>query len=467
MTDAETPPPGTRPMAIVRWAVVAAMAIVAAAAIVAGVATSRHDPAGGGQAYYCPMHPQIVQDQAGECPICKMTLVPKPVGPVVPSTTMAPAVAGPGKYHCPMHPEVTSDDPAATCPKCGGMRLVPRPTVPALVPITLAPDRVQLIGVRTAKATRAPLATSTRTVGVVAANERGFAQVNTRFSGYIETLLVSETGQRVRQGQTLATVYSPDVLRVEQELLTARGWRGQGASADHPHLTQGLEGDARRRLQLLGVGGDEIERVIRTGKPSAATAVRSPVDGYVITKNAVLGAAVQPGVPLFEIADLRTVWVQADVYEGDVGRLRVGQSAAFELGAWPGETFAGKVQFVSPTVDPATRTLRARIEVKNRPGPAGPKLRPGMHGQVMIALGAREALAVPAEAVIDTGQAQYVFVAREGGLFEPRAINRGAGAGDLIEILSGLEPGETVVTTANFLIDSESRLRAAVEGRSP
>ncbi len=498
MSPPDSAPRGVKSMAVVRWVLVAAMALAAAASILSYAGVSLQDggavPAGKAQTYYCPMHPQVVQDHPGDCPICNMTMVAKTPGAKAGPAAAAPpqAAAGDGKFYCPMHPEVTSDDPNATCPKCVGMKLVPRPpsasapiavdhanhaaaaAVPGLAPVELSLDRIQLTGMRTAPATNETTGGTLRTVGVVAASERGFAQVTTRFAGFIETLAVTETGKLVRRGQVLATVYSPEVLRAAQELITARAWKAAqpaepagatAATAPHHELVSGLDGDARRRLELLGVSTVEIDDIARTGKPPAAVAVRAPADGHVITRNAVAGAAVQPGVPLFEIANLRSVWVLADVNESDVTRVRLGQPATLELGAFPGESFKGKVSFVYPTMDAGTRTLRVRLEFPNRSGAAGPKLRPGMYGQVLLALPESSRLVVPSEAVVDTGDLQYVFVARAGGRFEPRRVKPGAHFGDRTEILDGVRAGEMVVTTANFLVDSESRLRAAIEGQ--
>ncbi len=483
----ESPPPGTRKMAVLRWILVVAMGLVAAGAVASHLA----GPAGWlaarsertGQTFYCPMHPQIVQDHAGQCPICSMNLVPRPAGSARPAAaTSAPAPAGKpasGAYWCPMHPQIASDDASARCDLCGGMKLIPRPdggaaagaSIPGLVPVDLTDERVQKIGVRTAPVTRTSLVDGLRVVGVVQANERGQAQISPRFSGWIEELHVSETGQRVARGQALATIYSPEVLQAQQELLTALGWSAspQGTALPHQGNVAPLEGmvnDARRRLELLGISPREIDLVVARREPLRAIAIRSPVAGHVIAKNAVLGMNAAAGVPLFEVADLRTVWVVAEVYEADVPRVRIGQPARFEATAYPGETFAGKVQFVYPTLDAQSRTLRLRLELRNRTGPGGLKLRPGLYGTVVLDLPAASGLTLPAEAVVDTGDLQYVFVARPGGRFEPRRVALGARVGARIEVRSGVAEGETVVTTANFLIDSESRLRATIEGRA-
>ena len=436
------PPRGVRTMAIVRWVLVLATALVALGTIMhfAGVRLGGGgQSAASGQLYYCPMHPSVVQDHPGECPICSMTLVPKPVGPVKPAA---------------------SSNATSTAPVAG------------LAGVDSTPERIQLIGMKTAVVKREALGGELRTVGVVEANERGLAQVTVRFSGWIQKLLVSETGERVRRGQALATIYSPDVLRAEQELLVARGWSADAPSPaagphEHEMVLTGLDANARRRLELLGISAQEIDEIVKSGKPAEAIAIRSPVEGYVVAKNALVGVAVQPGTVLFQVADFSTVWVTADVYEQDISRIHVGQRARLELNAFPGEMHTGKVQFVYPTLDPANRTLEsARLEFKNRIDRTGPRLRPGMYGTIYLDLPATTGLMVPAEAVVDTGEMHYLFVAKEGGHFEPRTVKIGAHLKDRIEILSGVTEGETVVTTGNFLVDSESRLRAAIEGQT-
>jgi Cu(I)/Ag(I) efflux system membrane fusion protein len=434
------PPRGVATMAIVRWVLVAIAGLVAVGSILhfSGVHMGGATSASSGQLYSCPMHPSVVQDHPGECPICSMTLVPKPEGKVKPAGTMAAGTKAP---------------------------------VPGLADVDLTPQRIQLIGMRTATVKREGLGGELRTVGVVAPSERGLAQINTRFAGWVQKLLVSETGQRVRRGQVLATIYSPDVLRAEQEMLVARGWSAPGAAdtrASHEHdaFTGALDANARSRLELLGISGQEIDEILKTGKAVEAIAIRSPVDGYVVAKNAVAGVAVQPGTVLFEVADLSQVWVNAEIYEQDISRIHVGQKARLELMSFPGEMHAGKVQFVYPLLDSGSRTLRARLEFRNKTDRNGPRLKPGMYGTIYFDLPKSTGLMAPAEAIVDTGETHYLFVAKEGGHFEPRLVKVGARLKDQVEILSGVSEGETVVTTGNFLVDSESRLRAAIEGQT-
>jgi Cu(I)/Ag(I) efflux system membrane fusion protein len=438
----ERPPPGTRAMAVVRWVLVAAMAVAAGASLLhfSGRSLSGGPaPAPANAVYYCPMHPQVQQDHPGSCPICSMTLVPK------------------GEAKAPL-PEA---QPAGA-------------SVPGLMPIDLSPERVQLIGVRTEPVTRRPVAGGLRTVGVVQASERRLAQITARFGGWVEELLVAETGQKVKRGQVLATIYSPELLQAQEELLSALRWSTApgprpGGHGGHADPAETMREDARHRLELLGIAAPEIDALVREGKPRRAIGLRSPFDGYVIGKRVVAGMAVQPGAALFEVADLSTVWVVAEVFEADAARVRVGQRARFTVAAYAGEEMEGKVQFVAPVIEAGARTLRVRIEVRNRVGPAGPRLRPGMYGDVRLALPDSAALTVPAQAVVDTGELTYVFLARPGGRFEPRRVKLGARVdadGDSrFEVREGVQEGDVVVTTANFLIDSESRLQAAIAGQ--
>ncbi len=373
-----------------------------------------------------------------------------------------------------MHPAFVTTDPRARCPDCG-MKLVPVPAeapapgaapagppVPGVTTVELSPDRVQLIGMRSVAASRQTLASSIRAVGFVAANESSLVSVNTRFSGWVEQLHVGQTGQLVQQGEVLASLYSPEMLNAQQVFLNAIKWtdRKPGGSAQAPAIANDLERDARLRLELLGVAPQDVDAIAEAGQPQRAMNVRSPVRGYVARKSVVRGLYVQSGTELFQLADLSTVWVLVDVYEAEIPRVKVGQQATFELKSYPGRKFVGKVQFIYPALNTGSRTLQARVELRN----PGLELRPGMFGDVTLDLGAAEAVVIPQEALIDTGEHRYVFVDRGGGRYEPRPVEAGWSGEGRVAILSGLAAGEKVVTTANFLLDSESRLRAAVEG---
>jgi len=513
----ETAPRGVRTMSIVRWSLVALMALAAVGGWVyyADLAPRASKAA---VTYICPMHPSVIQDRPGECPICGMDLVKVEPGqkrpgaaatagagpssgpgrywcPMHPEVTsddpgarcekcggmkLLPregkgsvahnaAVAGAGKYWCPMHPEVTSDDPEARCEKCGGMKLLPRDAhppsdargVPGLVPVDISSERIQLMGTRTARVTRAKLAPQLRTVGYVSANETTLAILTARVTGWVEELKVAQSGQRVEKGSVLATIYSPELTTAQQVYVNASKWaRDPRGAAPTGAVVGTIDQDARRRLELFGMARQDIEELIAMGKPFEATPLRSPVSGYIARRGALPGLYFTPGTELFQIADLSGVWVIADIYEYDMSRVKVGQQARLVLGAYPGEKFTGRVQFIYPAVNPESRTLQARMEFRN----PGLRLRPGMYGDVIIDLDAADGLAVPTEAIVDTGEHQYVFVTKAGGRFEPRLVQLGTRTEGRTQVLRGLAEGETVVTTANFLVDSESRLRAAVEG---
>jgi membrane fusion protein, copper/silver efflux system len=506
----EKPPRGVRGMAVFRWVLIAGMAVIAALSVAYSLGLVSTESAGASATqYYCPMHPQVVQDHPGECPICSMTLVAKEVSRSKSANSTAArakdeSVSHDGHrhnpsdpYYCPMHPEETGVDASARCPICG-MKLEKRPpgakvgsapgpsaalaapaspamagtspkqselpSIPGLVPVELSFDRVQMIGVRTARATTEALGPELRTVGFVTADEAKVARVHTRFSGWVEHLAVARTGQKVRRGQVLAGLYNLELLPAQQEFLAARRWSSSGSrSTPFPALAgsgASLEQDARTRLELFGMSRAEIDRIAATGKPARTVAVSAPISGYVTRKGVVQGTYIQPGTELFEIADLSKVWVLGDIYEYEIGRVSVGQAAAVTVAAHPNQRFPGKVGFIYPTINPEARTLRVRLELDNK----DLKLRPGMYGDVVIQLDAAPGVVIPAEALVDTGEHQYVFLAKEGGRYEPRPVKVGARSGNKVQILEGIAAGDIVVTTANFLIDSESRLRAAIEG---
>jgi membrane fusion protein, copper/silver efflux system len=499
--EPEGPPPGVRTMAMFRWLLIATMGLVAVLSVAYsfGLLSAGAASASSNQ-YYCPMHPQIVNDGPGECPICSMSLVPKPDGTGKPAVKSEPApISHEGHRHhpadpyiCPMHPEETGENSDARCPICK-MKLEKRPPaasstrspvppasasalpaaapsaalapgVPGLVPVELTLDRVQLIGMRTAPATAEALVPELKTVGIITADEGKLARVHSRFSGWVEVLAVKTTGEKVRRGQVLAGLYNLELLPAQQEFLTARRFHS-GTTGGSSGATSGIGGsfeeDARQRLQLFGMSPGEIDAIAASGRPARTVAVTAPISGHVLRKSAVQGAYVEPGTELFEIADLTRVWVLADIYEYEMGRVSVGQPATVVVNAYPTERFTGKVTFVPPTLETGTRTLRVRLELDNGQF----RLRPGMYGDVTIQLGAAEGVVIPVEALVDTGEYQYVFIAKEAGRFEPRRVRAGTRSGDKIQIIEGVAAGELVVTTANFLLDSESRLRATVEGR--
>ena len=426
---------GVRVAGVLRWALIALMAAAAVGAWI-GYARAESRFAQSADQYQCPMHPAVLLDRPGECVICGMALVP--VGHAPPRGSEKPAAAV---------VERLPGDP-------GG-------PVPGLVTVDIGPERTQLVGMRTAKVTRQRLTTQLRTVGFVSADDSSVAIATTRFSGWVEGVPVAQ-GQHVEKGEVLATLSGPELLTAQQVYLAARGWAakqkgpGPGAAASSAE-------EENNALQRLGIAQRDIDRVARGNRPLPTMPIRAPISGHVARRNVLKGLYVQPGTELFQIVDLTRVWVVADVYEQHATRLQLGQGAQLFLAAHPGEAFSGKIDFIYPALDPETHTLQARMQLPN----PELKLRPGMYGDVLIDVPAAETLTVPAEAVIDTGASQYVFVAGPNGRFDPRVVRLGERAAGRVQVLEGLEGDEVVVTTANFLVDSESRLRAAVEVFGP
>ena len=347
-------------------------------------------------------------------------------------------------------PHLYKSDHPGVAPDCG-MKLVPQyadqsaPSAPGGV--SISPQRQQLIGVKLATAELRDLSRTIRTTGRVTVDERRVAQVRTKFDGFVDALYVNFTGQPVRRGDPLLAVYSPDLLATQNELILA----GKNRS----DLGRTLADAARARLRLFDMSAADVDRVARTGQPMRDVVLRSPVSGVVLTKNAVAGARVTPSDTLYEIADLSHVWLLADVYESELQSVRVGATAQVIVG---GETLAGRVTFIGPVLAAQTRTANVRIELDN---PAG-LLKPDMYADVILQQPAGPAVAVPDSAVMNTGTRSVVFVARGNGTFEPRQVTTGAKADGFYAIRSGVQPGERVVVDANFLVDSESRLKSAL-----
>jgi len=339
--------------------------------------------------------------------------------------------------------------------------------------VAISPERIQMLGVRTEAVTRRSMAHTVRAVGAVAADERRIGVVNPKFEGWIEKLLVNTTGQAVRRGEALVEVYSPDLVLAQREYLIARSASAEMAHADPMARdnARAIADAALARLKNWDISADQLARLQRTGIATRTLTLRAPIAGVVMDKQALEGLHFAAGDMLYRIADLSTVWLLAEVYEQDLAQIRPGDAASITVQAYPGRVFEGRVAFVYPTVNAQTRTAKVRIEVPN------PELllKTDMYATVEIAAPADSTptLAVPDSAVLDTGTRQTVLIDRGEGRYEPRAVKLGAPAGGYATVLDGVREGEKVVTGANFLIDAESNLRAALqaftapEGRSP
>jgi Cu(I)/Ag(I) efflux system membrane fusion protein len=411
------------------------------------------------------MHPTITSDHPGDCPICGMNLVE-----VKGAARDSAAIGRPlGHqvlfYRSPMNPDQTSPTPKKDDM---GMNYLPvyadeaassGPTVSGLATVTIDPARQQLIGLRTAPVTSGSVAGSWRTTGRVQVDPTRVRKTNVKVSGYIDRLYVDFVGRPVHRGQPLFSLYSPELLAAENEYVLALQTRDalkQAGGGDQNGAA--LVEAARRKLELWDVPTGEVDRLERTHQPMRTLTFLSPVEGVVTAKNVVQGASVNAGDAPFEITDLGEVWVMADAYEGDLGRARVGMPALLTVQAYPGRAFRGSVAFIDPILDAATRTARVHMHFPN----PGAVLKPEMYGDVVLEGRDHAGLLIPGDAVVRAGTRDVVFVALGEGKFAPREVQLGARSGNDVEVRKGLEAGEQVVTRANFLIDSESQLRASL-----
>mgnify|MGYP003460710412 FL=1 len=318
----------------------------------------------------------------------------------------------------------------------------------------------QLIGVRSALAAHATLEEEIRTVGTVGYDERGFTQVTLKTSGWVRRVFVDSIGRPVRKGEPLFTFYSPDLLATQDEYLLVVKMQAQLAASplDDAKANAGdLVASARERLRLWDVSDAQIAALEHRGKAEPVLTIYAPSSGIVIKREAVPGKYVEPGVTLYEIADLSMVWISANIYESEMALTKVGQLASITFAAYPGETFHGKVAYVYPTLNTETRTVRVRLELPN----PELKLKPGMYGNVTLQTNATKTLVVPKEAVLNTGLRQLVFMDRGQGRYEPTLVKLGRRSQDAVEVMEGLKEGDRIVTSGTFLLDAESKLESA------
>ncbi|MHB8763557.1 MAG: efflux RND transporter periplasmic adaptor subunit [Deferrisomatales bacterium] len=412
--------------------------------------------------YTCGMHPWIVSETPGDCPICGMKLTP-----IKDQGAEAQAAGGERKilyWRAPMNPTEIYDQPGKSAM---GMDLVPvyEDEVVGGVAVKIDPVTQQNMGVRTAPVETGALTRTLRLYGHVTYDETRTATVSPKFGGWIEKVHVDFTGRMVKKGEPLVEIYSPELVTAQEEYLVAlrslKGVEGRGGGD--------LLASARRRLAFWDVPDDELLAIEKTGKAKKALTLRSPFTGVVTHKNAVEGAAAKEGVPLYQLADLSRVWVEAHVYESELPWVREGQAAEMTLPYQPGKTYRGKVAYIYPYLERKTRDVVLRIEFPN----PGLELKPDMYANVRLESRLPgEGLLIPSEAVVRSGERNVVFVTRGDGKFTPRDVTLGpATEGGKVQILAGLAAGETVVTSGQFLLDSESKLKEAVqkmlEAKSP
>ncbi len=323
--------------------------------------------------------------------------------------------------------------------------------------VRLSPQQVSQFGVSFGRVEQRMLESTVRTVGVVTVDETRLAKVAPKFGGYVERLYADFTGQRVQQGQPLLEIFSPELLGAQEELLLARRLDSTMGTSGVPGVPAGstdLAAATRRRLRLWDITDEQIEEVLRTGRARRTLTLYAPVSGIVIEKMVVRGQAIDAGMTLYTLADLSRVWIDIELREADATAVHPGAAATIDLAAFAGVPLQGRVEYVSPTLQQETRTLRARVAVPNGAG----RLKPGMYATVNLTTPTRRALTVPTSAVIRTGERSVVFVDMGGGELMPHDVETGRVSGDYTEVLTGVEPGQRVVTSAQFLLESESNI---------
>jgi len=456
------------------------------------------------QLWTCSMHPQVIENHPGECPICGMKLVPlgkspsqgnaekaertilfyrNPMNPTI--TSPAPMKDEMGMdyvpvysdeanaskaerkvlfYRNPMDPTITSPTPMKDEM---GMDYVPVYSDEANsangAEVTIDPVVEQNMNIQTAKVERRDLAREIRTVGYLEYDQQKMISVTTKYPGWVEKVFVNYVGEPVRKGQRLFSIYSPELVQTQQELLSAIRFakRMSDAPDDARRRAESLVAAARSRLTYWDISSGQIDEIVNTGDVLRTLTVSAPASGVVMKRMPGLeGMAVKPGMELFHIANLSTLWMSVEVFEDQLAWLRDGSHAKITLNYFPGETFDGVVRFVEPEVSEKTRTVGLKLEIPNRDG----RLRSGMYATAIFEpVAGKNVVAVPSLAVLRTGQRNVAIVAAGNGRFVPRDVELGVQGDEYVEVRSGLEPGETVVTSSQFLLDSESNLREAVQ----
>jgi Cu(I)/Ag(I) efflux system membrane fusion protein/cobalt-zinc-cadmium efflux system membrane fusion protein len=419
-----------------------------------------------GQLWTCGMHPEVILDEPGQCPKCGMNLVPLKTTEVVTEHTGAEKSDGERKvkyWQAPMNPSEIYDKPGKSAM---GMDLIPvyEDQVSSGSAVQIDPVTVQNMGVRTASVERTDFNRSIRTIGKIDYNEENIFIVSSKISGWIEKLYVDYTGKLVRKGQPLLEIYSPELVTTQQEYLLALKNKELIGETQFASIREGAESllnSTRQRLLYWDIPESAIKGLEESGEVSKTLKLESPANGVVVHKNAIEGVHIKEGTSLYQIADLSTIWVFVSIYDNELPWVKVGQKATMELSYSPGKVLEGKVVYIYPYLDEKARDVKVRLEFNN----PGLELKPGMYSNVWLDSQAIEnAIVVPSEAVIRSGQRNLVFVTRGEGRFEPREVSIGEESDDgKIRIISGLMENEEVVISAQFLLDSESRLQEAIQ----
>lgn len=446
--------------------VVAALgAIVAVTAHGAGsgandmAASATPDRAGRKQLWHCGMHPQVIQDHPGDCPICHMALTPIGNGSATANKSAERKIL---YWWDPMlGPSSIADHPGKSAM---GMEMVPVYSDSGGPDVQIDPAVVQNMGVRTAQVTRGELVKTVRTIGLLSLPETGLHDVSLKVGGWIDKLYADQEGMYVNRGQPLFEIYSPDLQVAEQELISAVKSQNAQDAGPSPALrqeSQNMIDSAKRKLRLWDVDERDIEAIARADQPPRDVAFRSPATGHIEEKMVVQGSSIQPGMKLLQIADHTKIWLDAEVYEDQLPYVRMGANVLATVDGIPGKTFAGTITFVYPHLDHISRTLKVRATLDNPDF----ELKPGMYATAdIVTQPVADAILCPREAVIDTGIRQIVFIAEGNGHFSPRKVRMGLGGdNDQVQIVKGLAPGETVVTSGQFLMDVESRTIEATQ----
>jgi membrane fusion protein, copper/silver efflux system len=442
-------------------------------AIVAGVAlmplgcarNGSEQQASRSAAFICPMHPSVVSDTPGDCSICGMKLVPIKENKHELTTTSAKKTM----YRSTMNPNEMSDKPGQDSM---GMEMEPfrvsegsAPSVPGLATVSIPDEARRRMGLTLGRVEKKDMSRTIRTSARIVADETRQFRVTTKVDGWVDKLHVSVSGQSVRMGDPLLTVYSPQLVSAQQEYLSTFHTTGSAASNSVGSVDGGLKvllESARQRLQLWDVSDDQIARLERTGQVEKTVTLYAPASGIVADKGVMAGQKIVSGESLMVVTDLSVVWGEADIYESDLPYVQVGMPMEISLPYWPGKMFSGKVSFISSSLDRETRTLKVKMEITNPELLL--KIEMFADARISYPLGSR--LVAPESAIMRTGERNYAFREREEGRLEPIEVKVGIRNSGYYEILSGLTDGDSVVTSANFLVDSESSMRAALEALS-